>query len=554
MATRHQSSLKKKGLAGGLGGWVAEDEAARHEANSSNSLSSDGAFDSTSSLEALGRLPRPDSFSGSCATEGGGGGKRILIYSHSLPPWVDGVSTRFRAHIRMLKEEGHEVHLMTIEPQLCESVQKHAASPAALLDSTHLYWYPAKRFPDLTWKNLATVYGACVRSRAQVMHVTMCPSLPLFFICSYLLNIPVVVSVHTDSVTLLGKCDCWWPVVRLVKMMEPLGTWFADATFTVSPSYAGILMQRGIQCLDVTWGGYANPVVFNPERAIDETTGKPTPWREKLTFGHPDEFVLAYAGRVSPEKDIGFLVNLVKGFRDRGHGVWLALIGDGPAAEEFKPLHGDPAHGVWFVPGFLPQKELAQVYASVDCVTSASTFEPFGFTALEAMQCGTPFLGPRAQGFRDVVAHGKGGYLFDARDLTSASHYLELLLHEKDELFPREGVLAATANFTARHCLKRTLQAYDIVRDRRDAAQAPVAFSSSFHRFIYYCARVLTACFMFFFVTLNWFILNAPLGAIAAHRGMSRVCRRAGALWDRRMRYTNLTRNRALVGSSVVGQ
>jgi hypothetical protein len=36
-------------------------------------------------------------------------GKRILIYSHSLPPWVDGVSFRFKAHCRMLKEEGHHV-------------------------------------------------------------------------------------------------------------------------------------------------------------------------------------------------------------------------------------------------------------------------------------------------------------------------------------------------------------------------------------------------------------------------------------------------------------
>jgi glycosyltransferase involved in cell wall biosynthesis len=62
---------------------------------------------------------------------------------------------------------------------------------------------------------------------------------------------------------------------------------------------------------------------------------------------------------------------------------------------------------VWFVPGFLKQDELAQVYASVDVVASASTFETFGFTALEAMACGTPFLGPRAQGFRDVVEHGK---------------------------------------------------------------------------------------------------------------------------------------------------
>ena len=85
---------------------------------------------------------------------------------------------------------------------------------------------------------------ACSQFRPQLLHVTMCPSLPLFFICSYLFNIPVVVSVHTDSVTLLGKCNQPWWVVRLVKMMEPLGTWFADATYTVSPSYAGILVQR----------------------------------------------------------------------------------------------------------------------------------------------------------------------------------------------------------------------------------------------------------------------------------------------------------------------
>jgi hypothetical protein len=43
------------------------------------------------------------------------------------------------------------------------------------------------------------------------------------------------------------------------------------------------------------------------------------------------------------------------------------------------------------------------------------------------------------------VKHGRGGYLFDARDETSAAHYLEILLHEKAELFPPSVVLAAVA-------------------------------------------------------------------------------------------------------------
>ena len=37
--------------------------------------------------------------------------------------------------------------------------------------------------------------------------------------------------------------------------------------------------------------------VFNPSRAYEGGN-----WREKLTFGHPDDFIMAFAGRISPEK------------------------------------------------------------------------------------------------------------------------------------------------------------------------------------------------------------------------------------------------------------
>ena len=42
---------------------------------------------------------------------------RVLLYSHSLPPWVDGVSTRMTSHLQLLREEGHQVHALTIEPE-----------------------------------------------------------------------------------------------------------------------------------------------------------------------------------------------------------------------------------------------------------------------------------------------------------------------------------------------------------------------------------------------------------------------------------------------------
>jgi len=187
--------------------------------------------------------------------------------------------------------------------------------------------------------------------------------------------------------------------IHLLNYFERLASRYADTTYTVSPSYSSILQGRGIEPLPITWGGYANAAVFHPGRRHEGN------WRENLTFGHPHDFLLVTAGRVSPEKDINFLVKLVRFFRNRGLAVRLAIIGDGPARDDFIGLHGDPATGIWFVPGFLQQNELAAFYASADVVASASTFETFGYTALEAMACGTPFLGPNAQGFRDVVAH-----------------------------------------------------------------------------------------------------------------------------------------------------
>jgi len=82
-----------------------------------------------------------DKFSGistdSFDRESNGKEQNILIYSHSLPPWVDGVSFRFKQHIKMLKDEGHHVHIVTIEDQLDNAVSSCAES-VTHVDSTYL--------------------------------------------------------------------------------------------------------------------------------------------------------------------------------------------------------------------------------------------------------------------------------------------------------------------------------------------------------------------------------------------------------------------------------
>lgn len=62
---------------------------------------------------------------------------------------------------------------------------------------------------------------------------------------------------------------------------------------------------------------------------------------------------------------------------------------------------------------FTPSGELARLYASSDIAVVPSSWETFGFTALEAMACGIPVVAARAGALPEVVIDGQTGILVD---------------------------------------------------------------------------------------------------------------------------------------------
>ncbi len=69
--------------------------------------------------------------------------------------------------------------------------------------------------------------------------------------------------------------------------------------------------------------------------------------------------------------------------------------------------------------GHLSEQELIYEYMHCDAVVSLSRYEGFGYTALEGMACGKPFVGFRAGGLTDVVIDGVTGFLVPINDLTA---------------------------------------------------------------------------------------------------------------------------------------
>jgi glycosyltransferase involved in cell wall biosynthesis len=127
-----------------------------------------------------------------------------------------------------------------------------------------------------------------------------------------------------------------------------------------------------------------------------------------------------YVGRVSIEKNLDVLVNI---FKDRTDSR-LVVIGDGPYLKEMKTLLPTASF-----PGFLKGEELCRAYASADLFAFPSTTDTFGNVVLEAMSSGLPVIVTDKMGPKELVDHGKTGFI--TRDTDDFEDKLNTLIRDK---------------------------------------------------------------------------------------------------------------------------
>jgi len=137
------------------------------------------------------------------------------------------------------------------------------------------------------------------------------------------------------------------------------------------------------------------------------------------------ELLVGYVGRLAPEKQVHRLAAL-----NALPGVRMVVVGEGPEEEALRRQLPDAA----FL-GFRTGIELATAYASFDVFVHPGPFETFCQSAQEALASGLPVLAPNAGGPRDLVAHGRTGYLLEPYD---DDRFAAELCAYVDQLRPRE--------------------------------------------------------------------------------------------------------------------
>lgn len=95
--------------------------------------------------------------------------------------------------------------------------------------------------------------------------------------------------------------------------------------------------------------------------------------------------------------------------------------------------------------GFVPEEQLAKLYAAADCVLMPSLdLEGFGLVTAEALACGTPVAASRAGANAELITPLAPELLFPAGDATALADTLRRILRNP-ELLPARDQCAAVA-------------------------------------------------------------------------------------------------------------
>ncbi len=335
---------------------------------------------------------------------------KIAIISEVFLPKIDGVVNRTLNLIRQLPRYGDELLIVCPQAPGCDQ----CPVPVVDVPSFSFPLYPEYRIgmPD------RRLVDSLRRFEPDVLHYVN--PFAFGFRCNDVLrragmSVPSVFSFHT----LYGE------FVKGYKALKPMSSliWWlmreyhnrADVNLTVSGIVQEDLVKRGFKSVEL-WPPAVDSDLFHPNR-------KSTAMRDRLTNGRPDKKLLLTVSRLAPEKNVGFIADVLREIPD----ACLAIVGDGPARSDLeRRFQGTDSRFV----GYLKGEELASAYASADAFVYASETETMGNVVLEAMACGSAVVAPRAGGIPNLVAHGETGFLFQPRDVQDAVQWTREALSE----------------------------------------------------------------------------------------------------------------------------
>lgn len=231
---------------------------------------------------------------------------------------------------------------------------------------------------------------------------------------------------------------------------------------------ACIAVSHDLEREFITGGVPADRVYYLPN-AVDLTRFFPASEGEKKAlraqYGLPqNKRIILYVGVFDQRKNIGWLIH--EWLSGKGFGLNAILVAVGPQSRDdpqgsFKQQLKLQAQRNGDLISIKDEAAaVADYYRAADLFIMPSLSEGLPNAVLEAMASGLPCVAANVSGTREIVEHGRTGYLFEADDLEGLHAALHKVFEEAGGSFGRQARRKVENTFSIEKLARRYLELY----------------------------------------------------------------------------------------------
>ena len=357
---------------------------------------------------------------------------KVAIFTETYLPYINGVVTHIHSLRTGLEMLGHEVMVVTADPQADEFK----------LENNVLYC-PSKEMKKLYGFGLANPFSP-KRTKfldefaPDVLHIHQEFGIGLYgYRYAKFRNIPYVYTMHTmyDDYLYYVVPNFAIPAAKKVAG-KYFGLLAKNAAEVTGPSkkVEQYMRSNGIyRRVHVV----PNPVdldTFDPEKLNREESLE---IRRKLGYADSD-FLVSFVGRIGREKGFDTLINYWKEALSDDKDIKLMIIGEGPDRPELMQMVKDLnlEDQIRFI-GKIDHHELAPTLFCCDMYVTASLSDTNSISMLEAMALGMPVAHIKDELNQGQVVEGVNGYIYNNAQEMAEKIKLYRASENKDEIKAR---------------------------------------------------------------------------------------------------------------------
>jgi glycosyltransferase involved in cell wall biosynthesis/LmbE family N-acetylglucosaminyl deacetylase len=356
------------------------------------------------------------------------GPMNILMVSDYWPPQTHGISTHTFGISTAMREAGHNVNVYTTNRREVDKEDPNLSLNHSLINP----WNTDVR---LSWSPSLRLIGTMLFADFDLVHLVM-PSMiawPIAFF-AWLGGKPVYASAHCHESlgelymgnTCVFTLMLYWAHFVMNVPLYFFATSFAAPTRSFIPTH---LIMRRLYAADEP---DRTPIVpssvddqrFHPS-GRDENRDR---WQSKTGIDFDSHCIWLLVCRLAPEKDIPELLKALslslRTPREDGRKPVLLIAGDGPLRKELEEQVAREKLPVHFL-GFVPNKEVADLFRASDVSITNSVHETFGLTVIESLACGTPMVMPHCAVFDELYGEALGEWMYQKGDVEHLAKAIE---------------------------------------------------------------------------------------------------------------------------------